>query len=159
MEGIVMDPALANLDDIARASQAAWRRAANLDVGFFADRLQLKHGVEGRDFQHADVCHFQEIGDRPDRRFRDPSFVLLLHPPKYRDYSRGLSSRRIFRDLGLSEVKIFLRERKARGLYFLWCEAADGHCGSVSHCMRRAALAFRALIRSCQKALAVPNTL
>src|SRR6266481_7756896 len=48
MEGIVVDAALADFDDVARAAQAARRRAADLDVGLLADRLQLKHRVEGR---------------------------------------------------------------------------------------------------------------
>src|ERR1700716_1316137 len=51
MKGIVMDAALAHFDDVGSAAQPARRGAADLDVRLLADRLQLKHGVEGRDLQ------------------------------------------------------------------------------------------------------------
>src|ERR1700682_2381572 len=51
MKRIVMDAALAHLDDIPGAAQPAWRGAADLDVRLLADRLKLAHGVEGRNLQ------------------------------------------------------------------------------------------------------------
>src|ERR671937_117136 len=69
-----------------------------------------------------------------------------------------LPTRWIFCDLRLGPGEILIREREARGLQFLRCEAADGH-RSVSHCTRRAAFALSASIRASQNALAVPNTL
>src|SRR6201996_5605597 len=52
MEGLVMDAALADLDDIARAAQPAWRGAANLDMRLLAYGGELEHRIEGRNFQH-----------------------------------------------------------------------------------------------------------
>src|SRR6185312_5136926 len=49
MEGIVVDTALADLDDIARAAQPARRGAADLDMRLLADRRELEHRVKGRD--------------------------------------------------------------------------------------------------------------
>src|SRR3954451_9676745 len=42
MEGIVMDAALAYLDDVLGAAQAARRGAADLHMGLLADRLKLE---------------------------------------------------------------------------------------------------------------------
>ena len=103
--------------------------------------------------------HVEQIRDRPDRGLRNPALMLFLHPPQDRDHRGGLAAFRIFGDLLLGPGEVIRREREVRGLQFFGSEAADGHCRSVSHCMRRAAFAFRALIRFCQKALAVPNTL
>src|SRR5882724_1349727 len=128
MEWFVVDPALAHLDEIARSAQAARRRAADLDVRLLADRLQLKHRVERRDFERADVGHAKQIRDRPDRRFRNPPVMLLLDAPQDRDDGRGLSAIRKFGDLLLCPGKIFRREGEACGLKFLGREAADGHC-------------------------------
>src|SRR3954451_4945112 len=47
MKVIVMNAALAHLDDVGGAAQPAGGGAADLDVGLPADRLQLEHGVEG----------------------------------------------------------------------------------------------------------------
>ena len=149
---------LADLDQVAGAAQPARRGAADLDMGLLADRLQLEHRVEGRDLEHADIGHVEQVGDGADRGFRNPALVLLLRPPQDRDHRRGLAAGRIFRDLRFRPREILVREREARGLQFLRCKTADGH-RSVSHCMRRAAFAFSALIRSSQNALAVPNTL
>ena len=102
-----MDPALADLDEIGGPAQAAWRRAADLDVRLFADGLELEHRVEGRDFQHADVGHVKQIGDRADRGFRNPSLMLFLNPPQDRDHRRGLTAFRVFGDLLLSPTPDF----------------------------------------------------
>src|SRR6478609_2957186 len=89
MKGFVVDPALAYLDDIIGAAQPARRGAADLNVGLLADRLQLKHRVEGRDFQHPDVGHAKQIGDSADGGFRDPSLMLFLDAPQDRYRRRG----------------------------------------------------------------------
>src|SRR6266403_1543386 len=127
MKGFVVDSAVAHLDDIIGAAQPARRGATDLNVGLLADRLQLKHRVEGRDFQHADVGHAEQIGDGADCGFRNPAIMLFLDAPQDGDRRRRLAARRIFRDLLLRPGESFRRERKARGLLFLRCEAADGH--------------------------------
>src|SRR6516165_11449626 len=111
VEGIVMDAALADLDEVAGAAQPAWRRTAHLHVGFLADRRELEHRVEGRDLQHTDVGHLQEIGDRADRRLRNPTLMLLLDPPQDRDGGRRLAPGRIFRDFLPGPGEVFVRER------------------------------------------------
>src|SRR3984957_12369152 len=163
MKGLVMNPALAHLDDLGGAAQPARRGAADLHMGLLADRLQLEHRVEGRDLERANVGHLQEISHRADRGFGNPAVMLFLDPPQDRYHRRRLATFRIFGDLRPRPSEVFRREREVRGLQFLWCEAADRHVFqsllSVSHCARRAAFAFRAWIRLCQNALAVPNTL
>src|SRR6478609_12150952 len=47
MEGVVVNTALADADDVAGAAQPAGRRAADLDMRLPADRRELEHGVEG----------------------------------------------------------------------------------------------------------------
>ena len=153
-----MDAALAHLDDVLGPAQAARRSAADLHMGFLADRLKLEHRIESRHLQHADVGHFEEIGDGADRGFRHPALMLFLDAPQDCDHRGRLATRRIFFDLRFRPGEILFRERKARGLQFLRCEAADGH-RSVSHCTRRTAFALSASIRASQNALAVPNTL
>src|SRR6266403_4560594 len=61
MKGIVMDAALAHLDDIAGAAQPARRGAADLDVRLLADRLQLEHRIESRNLQRPNVGHVKQI--------------------------------------------------------------------------------------------------
>src|SRR3954453_22728985 len=99
MKWIVVNAMPAYIEQVFGAAQPAWRGAADLDMRFLADRLQLEHGVEGRDLQRPDIGHLQEVGDRADRGFRDPAAVLLLHPPQDRDHRRGLSPRREFCNL------------------------------------------------------------
>ena len=82
---IVMDAPAADIDQVAGAAQHAGRRAANLDVRFGADRLQVKHRVEGRDLEHTDMGHAEYPCDRLDRRLGDPA-LLLLRPPQKRDH-------------------------------------------------------------------------
>src|SRR6516225_9228938 len=93
---IVMDAALAELDDVGRAAQAARRGTADLDVGLLADRRELEHRVEGRNLEHADVRHLEQVSDGADRGFRNPALMLLLHPPEDRNRRRGLTAGRIF---------------------------------------------------------------
>ena len=64
----------------AGAAQAARRGAAYLHMGLLADRLQLKHRVERRHFEHADGRHGQEFRDGADGGLADPA-VLFLHQP------------------------------------------------------------------------------
>src|ERR1700761_1465471 len=98
MKGIMMDTALAHLDDIGGAAQPAWRGATDLNMGLFADRLQLEHGVESRDLKRPDVGHFKQIRDRTDRSFRNPATMLFLHPPQDRDHRRRLTAWRMLGD-------------------------------------------------------------
>src|ERR1700688_2380590 len=107
VKGIMMDPALAHLDDIAGAAQPARRGAADLDMRLLADRLQLEHRIERRDLQHADVGHLEQIRDRADRRFRNPPIMLFLDPPQDRDRRRWLPAFRIFGDLLFRPSEVF----------------------------------------------------
>src|SRR5664279_3895849 len=138
MKGFVMNAALAHFNDGGGAAQPARGSAADLDVGLLADRLQLEHRVEGRDLERANVGHPEQVSDRADRDFGNPTVMLLLDPPQDRYYRRCLAAFRIFGDLRLRPNEVFRREREVRGLQFLWCEAADGHVFrsllSVSHC-------------------------
>ena len=147
MEGVVVNSAPAHVDNLASASQPARRGAANLDVRLPSNRLELEHGVEGRDLQCTDVGHIKQIRHRADRRFRNPAVILFLRSPQDRQYRGCLAAFRIFGDLLFCPGKIFRREREVRGLKFFRGQAADGHCCSASHCMRRAALA---LILTCR---------
>src|SRR6266481_1949401 len=61
MKRVVMDAALAHFDKVAGAAQPARGGAADLDVRLLADRLQLEHRVESRNFQRPDIGHFQEV--------------------------------------------------------------------------------------------------
>ena len=51
----------------------------------FSDRLQIEHGVEGRDLERANMRHAEEVGDMTDRYFRQPAAVLLLRAPQQRE--------------------------------------------------------------------------
>src|SRR5215471_852272 len=62
VERIAMNATLANVDEVACATQPAWRCPADLHVGLFAHRPQLKHSIKGRDLKHADVRHLEQIG-------------------------------------------------------------------------------------------------
>ena len=56
----------------------------------FADRLQIEHGVEGRDLEHPHIGHVQEIRDVLDGGLGQPVIVLLLRLPEERQHCRGL---------------------------------------------------------------------
>ena len=127
VELLVVDAPLADLFDLLAAAQQAGRRAAPLDVGLAADRLELEHRVEGRDLEHADLRHAEHLGDVLDRRLRQPAAVLLLRPPQQRDHRRGLAAFRIFGDLALRPVEILRREGELLRLQFGRRKAADGH--------------------------------
>ena len=63
VERIVMDAPLADVEDRFRAAQHAGRGAADLHVGLLPARLQQEHGVEGRDFERADMRHAEHLAD------------------------------------------------------------------------------------------------
>ena len=106
------------------AAQHARRRAAELHVET-PNRRQIEHRVEGRDFEHADLGHAEQFGDRLDRLLRQPAARLLLRAPQQRDHGRLLPARRIFGDPRLRPLQILRREGEARRL--LLGETADAH--------------------------------
>src|ERR1051325_1980505 len=115
-----MDAAAADPEQLVRAAQHAWRGAAHLHVRLLADRREQKHGVEGRDLEHADVGHAEQVGDVLDRLLRGPAARLLLRAPEQRDHRRLLAAFRILGDLlfrpgevGLGEGE-FLRLQLSR---------------------------------------------
>ena len=110
-----MNALLAQADQLFRTAQHARRRAADLDMGARADRLQLKLGVECRHFEHADIGHVQHVGDPFDRRLGDPA-ILLLRPHQQRNDSGLFAAFRIFLDGGLCPSGIVLAKRKGRWL-------------------------------------------
>ena len=52
---LVMDAVAADILEVVRAAQPARRRPADLHVRDAADRLEMEHGVEGGDLEHADA--------------------------------------------------------------------------------------------------------
>ena len=111
------DARLADLDQVFRSAQLTRRGAAYLDMCLFPDRLQLEHGVEGRNFQNADIRHVEQLGDVTDRRLADPAVILLLGAPQERDHRGGLPARRIPVDQLLRPRKIVFRELEAVWLF------------------------------------------
>jgi hypothetical protein len=114
-EGIMGNLALANLDQVFGATQHAGRRTANLNVGARADRLQLELGVEGRNFERADVRHAEHVRDRLDGGLRDPA-VLVLSAHQQRDDGRLLTTLGVLIDRFLRPGGVLLAEGKARWL-------------------------------------------
>ena len=84
MKRLVIDAPLANLLDLFAAAQQARRGAAPLHMSLAADRLEQEHGVEGRDLEHADLRHAEQLGDAFDRLLRQPAAGLLLGLPQHR---------------------------------------------------------------------------
>jgi hypothetical protein len=121
---LLADALLADADEFVRAAQHAGRGAAQLDE-IFADRLQIEHRVEGRDFQHADIGHAEQVGDLLDRLLGQPVIMLLLRLPQGRDHGGSLAAGRIFGDLRVEPGAVFRRELEALGLFF--GETADAH--------------------------------
>ena len=68
---------LASGHDVVRTAQHAGRGAADLHV-VAADRLQIVHGVKGRDLIGADVRHIELRRDIFDHRNRQPALRLRL---------------------------------------------------------------------------------
>ncbi len=122
----MVDLVPADLDQLFGAAQHAGRRPANLDVCLGAHRLELEHGVERRDFEHADVGHAQHVGDRLYRRAGDPAFLLLGAPQDWND-CRLLPAGGIFGDLGFGPAQVVAGEGERGGLHGLICKTTDGH--------------------------------
>ena len=80
--------------------------------------MQLKHKVEGRHFQRADIGHAKRIGNMLDRGTGQPAF-LLLRAPQQRNDGRGLTPFGVFRYLALSPGLVRLGKGKSRGLFFV----------------------------------------
>ena len=144
MERLVIDAPLAHLFDLLAAAQQARRRAAPLHMGLAADRLEQEHGVEGRDLEHADLRHAEQLGDAFDRLLRQPAAVLLLRPPQHRQHRGSGAAFRVVRDLALGPVEILRRKGKLLRLNVGGGEAADGHYRTQSGSFLRRA--GRALI-------------
>src|SRR5688572_14497145 len=83
------DALAAGVDDVVRTGKHAGRGAADLDMRPPADRLQMKHGVEGGHLEHADHWHFEDGRHALDRRLGHPA-LLLLGAPEQSDYCGGL---------------------------------------------------------------------
>ena len=120
--------------DAVGAAQHAGRRAAELDE-VLPDRRQVVHRVEGRDLQHADVGHVEDLGDLLDGGLRHPAVVLLLGAAQQRHDGRGLPACRVFPDLLIHPGPVLRREVEAVGLDL--GEAPNGH--DVSSVFRRSA--------------------
>src|SRR5690606_40007452 len=73
------------------------------------DRRQLEHGVEGRDLQHPDIGHAQQVADGAQRRLGHPAF-LLLDQPQDRDHRRLATRFRVLLDPPLSLFHRLLRK-------------------------------------------------
>src|SRR3989344_8733977 len=76
------------------------------DVGAHANlvtpyRLQVIHGVEGRDFMHGNRRHFEIFRNRLDQVGREPAAVLFLRDAQRRHHRRLLALRRILGDLAV----------------------------------------------------------
>ena len=82
---------------------------------YLPDRLEVEHGVEGRDLQHADIGHPEPRRHGLDRRLRAASRLLLLRPPQQRDHRRGLPARRVLCDLLLRTSFVLGEKAKLLG--------------------------------------------
>ncbi|MNV82888.1 hypothetical protein D3C71_1766540 [compost metagenome] len=80
-------------------------------MGTSADGLELELGIEGRDFEHADIGHAEHVGDRFDRGLRYPA-VLLLRPHQQRNDRGLLAAFRILLDCPLCPSGVFAIERE-----------------------------------------------
>ncbi len=127
---LLADALAADRLEVFGAAQHAGRRAAELNV-VTADRRQIEHCVEGRNFQHADIWHFEHRGNRLDRRPGEPVTALLLCAPQQREDRRRLPAGWIFRELLLRPRLILRRELEACRLFV--GETADGHRSEGPH--------------------------
>src|SRR5439155_7597665 len=126
---LLADASVADVLEGVGAAQHAGRSGTKLHVEF-SNRLEIEHGVEGRDLQCANARHAEQLGDMLDRLLRQPAAGLLLRPPQEWDHRRGFPALRIFRDLRLRPRGVLRREGEALGL--LLGETADGHQRSTS---------------------------
>src|SRR5690606_35714745 len=129
---LVADPLLADGLQFFGAAQHAGRRAAHLQVMFTHGR-EVKHRVEGGDFEHAYGRHAEQLGDGADRRLGDPA-LLLLHQPHDRDHRRLPALGRIFRDPPLR--LLHGGGRKGEACWLFGGEAADAHSSSLTKSTR-----------------------
>src|SRR5205823_4161768 len=132
-----MNAARTYVEQRIRAAQPAWRRAAHLHMRSSADRREQEHCVKGRDFEHADARHIEEVGDMLDRLLRQPAARLLLRAPEQRDHRRLLPALRIFGELLLGPHAVFRREGEFLRLKMRFGEAADAHRSTSPNTMSR----------------------
>src|SRR5262245_25419579 len=125
------DAVMAEPDQLVGAAQHAGRGATELDVKF-SDRLQVEHGVEGRDLESADVRHAKQVRDVLDRLLRQPAAGLLLRAPQQWNNRGDLPALRILVDLLLGPIEILRREGEASGLQLGRGETTNGHYRSTS---------------------------
>src|ERR1700674_90920 len=125
----VADAAAADLLERVRAAQLARRGAAKLNEKL-PHWLEMKHRVEGRDLERANVGEAEEVGDVADRRLRQPAARLLLGAPEQCDHRGNLAAGGILRHLALRPREIVRAEGEGVGLDF--GEAAHGHQRSTS---------------------------
>jgi len=131
MVRIVVDLALADLDQLPCPAQHARGGAAVLNVGTGADGLELELSVEGRNFQHADIGHAEHLGDLFNGRAGDPA-VLILRTHKQRDDSRLLTAGRIKRDALFGPGCVSIIKGETCRLNRLVCKASHAHQRSTS---------------------------
>src|SRR5262249_15840150 len=127
---LLADAAAAHCLEVLGAAQHARRRPAQLHIGA-ADRREVEHRVEGRDFERTDVREPELVGDRADSDFRQPT-ALLLCPPEQRDDRGSLAAGRIFADLPLGPGAVLRREGEALRLKLGRGETTNGHQRSTS---------------------------
>ena len=132
---LVVDLVFADLPQFLRTAQHAGRGAADLDVGNPANGLQLEHGVEGGDLEHADIGHVEHVRDILDHRLGHPVVVLLLGAPQQRDDRRGLLARGKFRDGLLGPGQVLRAEGEAVGLNRM--KTTDAHRSTSPKTMSR----------------------
>src|SRR5690606_22432101 len=101
-------------------------RAAELHV-HLPDRCQVEHGVEGRDFQGADMRHAEKIRDVADGGLGQPAADLLLRAPEQRNDRRLLAAIRILLQLFLRPGEIVLAEGEVLRLHAGRGKAAHAH--------------------------------
>ena len=122
---MLADAPFANSDEIARTAQHARRRATHLHVGLAADRRKLKHRIERRDFDAANIGHVEQIADGTDRGFGKPAAGLLLSAPHQRKNGGRFFAGRILGNRRMRPRKIFRRESELRRL--IGMQSANGH--------------------------------
>src|ERR1041384_8702506 len=91
-----------------------------------ADRHEVEHRVERRDFEHADIGHVEQRRDLLDHRLRAPPF-LLLPDPQRGNHRALLPARWILGNVALHARFIFLAVREALRLLIGWRKTAKAH--------------------------------
>ena len=75
-----------------------------------ADRLQIQHGVEGRDLVDPDRRHVEQLGDMLHHRLGNPAVVLALREVEQRQHRARLATRRVLGDHGVRLGPVLGRE-------------------------------------------------